>query len=35
MLGKSVRYGAVTVFWTTQYLKRLNYTGHASEWDTW
>ena len=33
MLGKPVRYDAVPVFWTIQYLKRLDYIGHASEWD--
>lgn len=33
MLGHQVRYDAVPVFWTIQYLKRLDYIGHASEWD--
>ena len=33
MLGKPVRYDAVPVFWTIQYLKRLDYIGHATEWD--
>ncbi len=33
MLGQSVRYDAVPVFWTIQYLKRLDYVGHAKEWD--
>jgi NADPH-dependent 2,4-dienoyl-CoA reductase/sulfur reductase-like enzyme/nitrite reductase/ring-hydroxylating ferredoxin subunit len=33
MLGKPVQYDAVPVFWTIQYLKRLDYIGHASEWD--
>ncbi len=33
MLGQQVRYDAVPVFWTIQYLKRLDYIGHASEWD--
>ena len=33
MLGQSVRYEAVPVFWTIQYLKRLDYVGHAKEWD--
>jgi hypothetical protein len=28
-----VRYDAVPVFWTIQYLKRLDYIGHASQWD--
>jgi NADPH-dependent 2,4-dienoyl-CoA reductase/sulfur reductase-like enzyme/nitrite reductase/ring-hydroxylating ferredoxin subunit len=33
MLGRGMRYDAVPVFWTIQYLKRLDYVGHASEWD--
>jgi apoptosis-inducing factor 3 len=33
MLGQEVRYDAVPVFWTIQYMKRLDYIGHASEWD--
>lgn len=33
MLGQPVRYDAVPVFWTIQYLKRLDYVGHAAEWD--
>ena len=33
MLGKPVRYDAVPVFWTIQYMKRLDYIGHAAEWD--
>ena len=33
MLGRGVSYDAVPVFWTIQYLKRLDYVGHASEWD--
>jgi NADPH-dependent 2,4-dienoyl-CoA reductase/sulfur reductase-like enzyme len=33
MLGQGVRYDAVPVFWTIQYMKRLDYIGHASEWD--
>jgi apoptosis-inducing factor 3 len=33
MLGRGMRYDAVPVFWTTQYLKRLDYVGYASEWD--
>jgi apoptosis-inducing factor 3 len=33
MLGHQVRYDAVPVFWTIQYLKRLDYIGHASQWD--
>ncbi len=32
MLGRSIIYDAVPVFWTIQYLKRLDYVGHASEW---
>jgi apoptosis-inducing factor 3 len=33
MLGRGMSYDAVPVFWTIQYLKRLDYVGHASEWD--
>jgi NADPH-dependent 2,4-dienoyl-CoA reductase/sulfur reductase-like enzyme len=33
MLGQGVRYDAVPVFWTIQYLKRLDYIGHAADWD--
>jgi NADPH-dependent 2,4-dienoyl-CoA reductase/sulfur reductase-like enzyme/nitrite reductase/ring-hydroxylating ferredoxin subunit len=33
MLGRAVRYDAVPVFWTIQYLKRLDYIGHAEDWD--
>jgi apoptosis-inducing factor 3 len=33
MLGNSIRYDAVPVFWTIQYMKRLDYIGHATEWD--
>jgi NADPH-dependent 2,4-dienoyl-CoA reductase/sulfur reductase-like enzyme/nitrite reductase/ring-hydroxylating ferredoxin subunit len=33
MLGRGVRYEAVPVFWTIQYLKRLDYIGHAMDWD--
>jgi apoptosis-inducing factor 3 len=33
MLGRGVRYDAVPVFWTIQYLKRLDYVGHAGDWD--
>ena len=33
MLGQQVRYDAMPVFWTIQYLKRLDYIGHASKWD--
>nr|WP_294505741.1 FAD-dependent oxidoreductase [uncultured Rhodopila sp.] len=33
MLGRGVRYDSVPVFWTIQYLKRLDYIGHATDWD--
>ncbi len=33
MLGRAVPYDAVPVFWTIQYLKRLDYIGHAGQWD--
>ena len=33
MMGQGVRYDAVPVFWTIQYLKRLDYIGHAKDWD--
>jgi NADPH-dependent 2,4-dienoyl-CoA reductase/sulfur reductase-like enzyme/nitrite reductase/ring-hydroxylating ferredoxin subunit len=33
MLGRNVRYESVPVFWTIQYLKRLDYIGHATDWD--
>jgi apoptosis-inducing factor 3 len=33
MLGDSKPYDAVPVFWTIQYLKRLDYIGHADTWD--
>jgi len=33
MLGQTTRYEAVPVFWTIQYLKRLDYIGHAAKWD--
>jgi NADPH-dependent 2,4-dienoyl-CoA reductase/sulfur reductase-like enzyme/nitrite reductase/ring-hydroxylating ferredoxin subunit len=33
MLGHAVRYDAVPVFWTIQYMKRLDYIGHAPTWD--
>ncbi len=33
MLGQPTRYEAVPVFWTIQYLKRVDYIGHAAEWD--
>ena len=31
--AQGVRYDVVPVFWTIQYLKRLDYIGHATEWD--
>jgi apoptosis-inducing factor 3 len=33
MMGHATRYDAVPVFWTIQYLKRLDYIGHAERWD--
>jgi apoptosis-inducing factor 3 len=33
MLGRTVPYDAVPVFWTIQYFKQLDYIGHASSWD--
>ena len=33
MVGHAVPYEAVPVFWTIQYLKRLDYIGHAERWD--
>lgn len=33
MLGRNVRYDAVPVFWTIQYMKQLTYIGHATGWD--
>ncbi len=33
MLGQTTRYDAVPVFWTIQYMKRLDYIGHAEKWD--
>jgi NADPH-dependent 2,4-dienoyl-CoA reductase/sulfur reductase-like enzyme/nitrite reductase/ring-hydroxylating ferredoxin subunit len=33
MAGTGVPYDAVPVFWTIQYLKRLDYIGHATDWD--
>ncbi len=34
MLGHAARYDAVPVFWTIQYMKRLDYVGHAADWDS-
>jgi apoptosis-inducing factor 3 len=33
MLGQAKAFDAVPVFWTIQYMKRLDYIGHASTWD--
>lgn len=33
MMGRITQYDAVPVFWTIQYLKRLDYIGHATDWD--
>jgi NADPH-dependent 2,4-dienoyl-CoA reductase/sulfur reductase-like enzyme len=33
MAGEAVPYDAVPVFWTIQYMKRLDYIGHAKDWD--
>ena len=33
MLGQRIPYSSVPVFWTIQYLKRLDYIGHATAWD--
>jgi NADPH-dependent 2,4-dienoyl-CoA reductase/sulfur reductase-like enzyme/nitrite reductase/ring-hydroxylating ferredoxin subunit len=33
MLGHGVPYQAVPYFWTISYLKRLDYVGHAEDWD--
>jgi len=34
MLGRETRYDAVPFFWTIQYMKRLDYVGHAASWDS-
>ena len=31
--GATARYAATPVFWTIQYMKRLDYIGHATDWD--
>ena len=33
MLGRDTAYSATPVFWTIQYLKRVDYIGHATSWD--
>ncbi|WP_284946336.1 FAD-dependent oxidoreductase [Acidisoma cladoniae] len=33
MLGRRVAFEAVPYFWTIHFLKRLDYVGHATEWD--
>ena len=33
MLGRDAPYESVPVFWTIHFLKRLDYVGHAREWD--
>jgi NADPH-dependent 2,4-dienoyl-CoA reductase/sulfur reductase-like enzyme/nitrite reductase/ring-hydroxylating ferredoxin subunit len=33
VVGKGVPYTGVPVFWTIQYMKRLDYIGHATKWD--
>jgi apoptosis-inducing factor 3 len=33
MMGQDVCYDSVPVFWTIQYMKRLDYIGHATDWD--
>ncbi len=34
MLGRPTPADAVPVFWTIQYMKRLDYVGHAPRWDS-
>ncbi len=33
MLGRQVAYDAVPYFWTIHFMKRLDYIGHAAQWD--
>ena len=33
IMGKRALFDAVPVFWTIQYMKRLDYIGHATDWD--
>ncbi len=33
MLGGAITYDAVPYFWTIHFMKRLDYVGHAEEWD--
>jgi apoptosis-inducing factor 3 len=33
MLGREASFDAVPYFWTIHFLKRLDYVGHAAEWD--
>jgi len=34
MLGQPTPYDAAPFFWTIQYMKRLDYVGHAAAWDS-
>lgn len=33
MVGGTVRYESVPLFWTYHYGKRFEYLGHAEQWD--
>ena len=33
MMGRATFFDAVPYFWTIHFLKRLDYVGHATEWD--
>jgi NAD(P)H-nitrite reductase large subunit len=33
MLGRQTPFDSVPYFWTSHFLKRLDYVGHATEWD--